>query len=30
VTVTPLVSAWLFLLVAAALMLGAWLREGRR
>jgi hypothetical protein len=30
VTVTPLVSAWLFLLVASALMLGAWLREGRR
>jgi hypothetical protein len=29
VTVTPLVSAWLFLLVAAGLMLGAWLREGR-
>ncbi|MDG4650621.1 hypothetical protein P6F26_19430 [Roseibacterium sp. SDUM158017] len=29
VTVMPLVSAWLFLLVAAALMLGAWLREGR-
>jgi hypothetical protein len=30
VTVTPLVSAWLFLLIAAALMLGAWMREGRR
>jgi hypothetical protein len=29
VTITPLVSAWLFLLVAAGLMLGAWLREGR-
>jgi len=29
VTVTPLVSAWLFLLIAAGLMLGAWLREGR-
>jgi hypothetical protein len=26
----PLVSAWLFLLLAALLMLGAWLREGRR
>jgi hypothetical protein len=30
VTVTPLVSAWAFLLLAAGLMLGAWLREGRR
>ncbi len=30
VTVTPLVSAWLFLLIAASLMVGAWLREGRR
>jgi hypothetical protein len=30
VTVTPLVSAWLFLLIAASLMLGAWMREGRR
>src|SRR6056297_3363161 len=29
VTVTPLVSAWLFLLISAGLMLGAWLREGR-
>jgi hypothetical protein len=29
VTITPLVSAWLFLLIAAGLMLGAWLREGR-
>jgi hypothetical protein len=29
VTVTPLVSAWLFLLLAAGLMLAAWLREGR-
>lgn len=29
VTVTPLISAWLFLLVAAGLMLAAWLREGR-
>jgi len=30
VTVIPLVSAWLFLLLAAALSIGAWLREGRR
>ena len=30
VTVVPLVSAWLFLLLASLLMLGAWLREGRR
>ncbi|TYB90745.1 hypothetical protein [Oceaniovalibus sp. ACAM 378] len=30
VTVTPLVSAWLFLLLAALLTVGAWLREGRR
>ncbi|SFP79759.1 hypothetical protein SAMN04488047_1133 [Tranquillimonas alkanivorans] len=30
VTVTPLVPAWLFLLIAAALTVGAWLREGRR
>ncbi len=30
VTVTPLVSAWAFLMLAAGLMLGAWLREGRR
>ena len=30
VTVTPLVSAWLFLLLAAALMIGGWLREGRQ
>ncbi|MFW5641398.1 MAG: hypothetical protein ACOCY0_01400 [Roseicyclus sp.] len=29
VTVTPLVSAWLFLLLAAGLTLAAWLREGR-
>ncbi len=29
VTVTALVPAWLFLLIAAGLMLGAWLREGR-
>ena len=30
VTVVPLVNAWLFLLAASALMVGAWLREGRR
>jgi len=30
VTVTPIVRAWLFLLLAALLTLGAWLWEGRR
>jgi hypothetical protein len=30
VTVTPLIASWLFLLLSAALILGAWLREGRR
>jgi hypothetical protein len=30
VTLTPLVQAWLFLLLAALLTVGAWLREGRR
>ena len=30
VTLTPLVQAWLFLLLAALLTIGAWLREGRR
>ncbi|MEJ6393605.1 hypothetical protein V8J82_10085 [Gymnodinialimonas sp. 2305UL16-5] len=30
VTVTPLISAWLFLLIAGGLMLAGWLREGRR
>ena len=30
VTVHPLLPAWLFVLIAAAFMLGAWLREGRR
>lgn len=30
VRLLPLVSGWLFLLLAAGLMLGAWLREGRR
>ncbi len=30
VTVTSLVSPWLFLMLAALLTIGAWLREGRR
>ncbi len=30
VTITPLVSPWLFVLLAALLSIGAWLREGRR
>ncbi len=30
VTVTPLIAAWLFLALAAGLMLAAWIREGRR
>jgi len=30
VTLTPLVSAWLFLLLGSLLIIGAWLREGRR
>ena len=30
VTVTPLVSPWLFLLLAMVLTVAAWLREGRR
>ena len=30
VRVVPLVSGWLFLAIAAGLMLAAWLREGRR
>lgn len=30
VTITPLLPAWAFLLLAATLILGAWLREGRR
>ncbi|MCG6901500.1 MAG: hypothetical protein LJE68_02360 [Rhodobacter sp.] len=30
VTVVPLVQAWLFLLLASLLIIGAWLREGRR
>lgn len=29
-TVIPLVPAWAMLLLAAALMIGAWLREARR
>ena len=30
VTVTPLISAWMFLLLAAGLALAAWMREGRQ
>lgn len=30
VTVTPMISAWLFLLLAAALTVAGWLREGRQ
>ncbi|WP_424177227.1 hypothetical protein [Yoonia sp. TsM2_T14_4] len=30
IKITPLVPAWLFLLLAAMLSVGAWLREGRR
>ncbi|MGJ8621267.1 MAG: hypothetical protein ACSHW1_00715 [Yoonia sp.] len=30
ISITPLLPAWAFLLVAALLMVGAWLREGRR
>jgi hypothetical protein len=30
VTISPLLPAWLFLLLAASLVVGAWLREGRR
>jgi len=30
VTVTPLISAWLFLLLAAVLTVAGWLREGRQ
>ena len=30
VRLIPLVSPWLFLLLTAALILGGWLREGRR
>ncbi|SLN36432.1 hypothetical protein [Roseisalinus antarcticus] len=30
ITITPLLPAWLFLLLAAGLVIGAWLREGRR
>ncbi len=30
VTIVPLVQAWLFLVLASLLMIGAWLREGRR
>ena len=30
VTITPLIAAWMFLLLAAALTVAGWLREGRR
>jgi hypothetical protein len=30
VTVTPLIASWLLLLLAAGMMLAAWLREGPR
>ena len=30
VTVTPFISAWIFLLIAVGLMLAGWLREGRQ
>ena len=30
ISITPLLPAWAFLLLAALLMVGAWLREGRR
>jgi hypothetical protein len=30
VTITPLVSPWLFVILAALLSIGAWLREGQR
>ncbi|MEL7117715.1 MAG: hypothetical protein AAGP08_19370, partial [Pseudomonadota bacterium] len=30
VMITPLIQSWLFLLLGALLILGAWLREGRR
>jgi hypothetical protein len=30
VTVMPFIAAWLFLVLAAALTLAGWLREGRR
>jgi hypothetical protein len=30
ITVSPVLPAWAFLLLAAALIIGAWLREGRR
>jgi hypothetical protein len=30
VRIDPLLPAWLFLLIAATLTVGAWLREGRR
>jgi hypothetical protein len=30
ITITPLLPAWLFLLLASLLIVGAWVREGRR
>ena len=30
ISVTPLLPAWVFLLLASLLIVGAWLREGRR
>jgi len=30
ITITPLLPAWAFLLLASLLMIGAWIREGRR
>jgi hypothetical protein len=30
ISITPLLPAWAFLLLASLLMVGAWLREGRR
>jgi hypothetical protein len=30
ISITPLLPAWAFLLLAAILIVGAWLREGRR
>ena len=30
ISITPLLPAWAFLLLASLFMVGAWLREGRR
>jgi hypothetical protein len=30
ISITPILPAWAFLLLSALLMVGAWLREGRR